>query len=70
MKKLRHFLFPFLSLITIAYGCGMSLHNEVTKRAMHTFNFNTKYSKYAEYLHNYPEFVQVKKLAKLNYCFL
>jgi hypothetical protein len=60
MKKIQHFLFAFLSLITIAYGCGMSLHNEVTKRAIHAFNFNTKYNKYAEYLHNYPEFAQVK----------
>jgi hypothetical protein len=41
----------------------MSVHNEVTKRAMYSF-YHTKSenNKYAEYIHNSPEFVQVKKM--------
>ncbi|CAG8690788.1 2260_t:CDS:10, partial [Funneliformis mosseae] len=43
----------------MVYGCGMSVHNEVTKRAMYTFRpIIPEYNKYATYLHNYPEFVQ------------
>ncbi|RGB30501.1 hypothetical protein C1646_711187 [Rhizophagus diaphanus] len=59
MKKFRYFIFLFLSLTSIVHGCGMSVHIEVTKRAMYTFyNTKSKYNKYAEYIHNSPEFVQ------------
>lgn len=64
MKKFRYFLFLFLSLTSIVHGCGMSVHIEVTKRAMYTFyNTKSKYNKYAEYIHNSPEFVQVKNVS-------
>ncbi|RIA90534.1 hypothetical protein C1645_151855 [Glomus cerebriforme] len=58
MKKFRYFLFPFLSLITVVYTCGISVHNEVTKRAMYTFYHTKQHYKYFEYMNNSPEFVQ------------
>jgi hypothetical protein len=42
-------------------GCGMSVHNEVTVRALHSFRpTNTSHARYAEYIKRYPTFVQVR----------
>ncbi|CAG8515726.1 25083_t:CDS:10 [Dentiscutata erythropus] len=56
---LINFFISFLFLVTAAYGCGMTVHNEVTTRAMYFFNPTIQeYSKYANFLRKNPQFVQ------------
>ncbi|RIB06471.1 hypothetical protein C2G38_2253190 [Gigaspora rosea] len=56
---LMNFFISVLFLVTAAYGCGISVHNEVTTRALYSFNPTIKeYTKYANYLRKNPQFVQ------------
>ena len=57
-------------IATAVSGCGMSLHNEVTVRALSDFSpVIAEYEKYADFIREYPTFVQVRQYGNFEYIY-